>query len=334
MIPKNTSISKVKKILYIGEPDTYRLWLNGDVPSHWFYGAVEMEQDGHEVVWAKETGGLFNDLKLILKSRPDMVFVPNLNIHYHLLLLVLSSIGLLRIPLYGYLHHEPPSHVRWVKRMIYRQLLHSVRHLFFLSELSMKNTVESGLVKSNRCSVPGWGPDLNFYSKIVKSDSGWYVSTGKENRDYDTLIEVFRATGLPLHICTSTSHGDMDYSGLQDKCRNIPNIKVTLVNNSPYNFRSMVREMASARALVCPLRKDRLNYCVGLSTITDGEGLGKPVIITENPYHAGRDIGLLKVRTVEDWILAVENIEHGAGGVCSDFSMASAYSNMKKVMGL
>lgn len=44
--------------------------------------------------------------------------------------------------------------------------------------------------------------------------------------------------------------------------------------------------MADAKALVCPLRQDKLNYCVGLSTIVDAEGLRKPLIITQNPYHS------------------------------------------------
>ena len=48
----------------------------------------------------------------------------------------------------------------------------------------------------------------------------------------------------------------------------------------------MINEMANAKALVCPLLQNKLNYCVGLSTIVDAEGLRKPLIITRNPYHS------------------------------------------------
>lgn len=46
------------KILYI-----YRLYKEGKNPSHWLYGAVEMEKDGHNVIGEKETSALLNDYK-------------------------------------------------------------------------------------------------------------------------------------------------------------------------------------------------------------------------------------------------------------------------------
>ena len=42
------------KILYIGTPVNYQLWKEGKNPSHWLYGACEMEEEGHEVIWAKD----------------------------------------------------------------------------------------------------------------------------------------------------------------------------------------------------------------------------------------------------------------------------------------
>ena len=33
----------------------------------------------------------------------------------------------------------------------------------------------------------------------------------------------------------------------------------------------MINAMANAKALVCPLLQNKLNYCVGLSTIVDAE---------------------------------------------------------------
>ena len=42
------------KILYIGTPYNHDLWKEGKNPSHWLYGACEMEEDGHEVIWKQE----------------------------------------------------------------------------------------------------------------------------------------------------------------------------------------------------------------------------------------------------------------------------------------
>ena len=38
------------KILYRARTDTYRFYREGINPSHWLYGAVEMEKEGNEVV--------------------------------------------------------------------------------------------------------------------------------------------------------------------------------------------------------------------------------------------------------------------------------------------
>lgn len=320
------------RILYIGDKKTHDQYIMGNVPSHWLYGAVEMERDGHDVIWAQETKDYFNDLRCIMKEKPDILFIPNLNFHNHLMLLFIASIKLIRIPIYAYLHHEPGVKTG-LKGKFYRQLLKGVKHLFFLSDLSLSKTVESGLANVSKCSVPGWGPDVEFYNKIPQSDNGWYISTGKENRDFDTLIEAFRITGLPLHIMTSISHNGEDYTSLNEKCSNIPNIKVTLLNNSPDNYALMVKEMASAYALVCPLREDKLTYCVGLSTIADAEGLNKRLIITDNPYHQGRNENFIRVNSVQDWVEAINSFHKEQRGK-SKHSMSDAYKNMKKIMDL
>lgn len=59
-----------------------------------------------------------------------------------------------------------------------------------------------------------------------------------------------------------------------------------ITENSGDVYPMMVKEMANAKALVCPLQQNRLNYCVGLSTIADAEGLNKPLIMTRNLYHS------------------------------------------------
>lgn len=321
------------KILYIGEKKTHDQYVKGNIPSHWLYGAVEMERDGHKVIWEQESMSPKHDLNLIRKYRHDITFIPNLNLHNHLLLLLLAATGIYRKPIYAYLHREP-AQKSGIKGRLYKLLLRSVKHIFFLSELTMNHVISNGMAKADRCSLPGWGPDKDFFDKIPVTDNGYFVSTGKENRDFDTLIEAFKKVGAPLHIFTTTSHNGADYTDLETKCRDIPNIKVTLVDNSPTNYKAMVAEMSSAHALVCPLRQDRLTYCVGLSTIADAEGLGKPLIITDNPYHQGRNDCFMRVNSVDEWIKAITTIKDISEQVKSKFSMAKAYNNMKTFMNL
>ena len=95
------------KILYIGRKDTYNYYKQGINPSHWLYGAVEMERESMNILWLDEQSAILNDARLLWQYRPDIVFIPNLNLRKHLLLLFLSAIGVLHIPIYAYLHHEP-----------------------------------------------------------------------------------------------------------------------------------------------------------------------------------------------------------------------------------
>lgn len=321
------------KILYIGTTNTYRFYKRGINPSHWLYGAVEMEKDGCEVVWEDESSSLWNDLILLQRHHPDAVFIPNLNLKHHFLLLLLSSIGMLRTPIYAFLHHEPKVK-EGIKSRIYKFLLAAPKRLYFLSTATMMQSVRSGMVSKERCVVPGWGPDMDFYDMVDKEEGKWFVSTGKENRDFDTLIEAFRRTGAPLKIMTAKSHAGNDYADLKEKCKDIPNIEVVITENSGSVYPQMLEAMAHAKALVCPLRRDKLNYCVGLSTIADAIGLHKPLIITRNPYHDEVYLkGMYGVDTVEDWVKAIDTINTPSAKLqtnYADISMGHCWQNMKE----
>ncbi len=322
------------KILYIGEPQTHENYLKGIVPSHWLYGACEMEQEGHNIIWEKEEKAWANDISLVKKYNPDMIFIPNLNIRNHLFLLLLSALGICRKPIYAYLHHGARSNNN-TKSFLYRLLLSGVKHLFFLSEKSMEETIQAGWISKERCSLPGWGADMNFFQKVPVADGDYYISTGKENRDFDTLIEAFRQTGASLKIITAKSHGGRCYEDLTAKTKDIPNIEVTITENTGDVYPLMLRAMAGAKALVCPLNKDCLTYCVGLSTIADAEGLGKSLIITNNPYHEkNRTQPFHVAETVEDWIKAIQQLEQNNDRKQkpSSYSMQQAYEQIKKVM--
>lgn len=315
------------RILYIGTPDTYRLYKEGKNPSHWLYGAVEMEKDGHNVIWEKETSTLLNDYKLLKKYAPDLVFIPNLNIRNHAFLLFLKRIGIYRKPIIAFLHHTPKS---GKVGFIYSFLLKALKYCFFLSSKTMEETISGGYLPKHKCSVPGWGPDIEFYNKYrTNEDNGYFISTGKENRDFDLLIDVFRETKQPLKIITCKSHAGNNHEDLVEKCKDIPNIEVFITENSGDVYPYMVSEMSKAKALVCPLRQDKLNYCVGLSTIVDAEGLDKPLIMTRNIYHSDETKELFNiVNTKNEWNEAIANLKKNNGVHFS--SINDCYENMKR----
>ncbi len=321
------------KILYIGTPHNHDLWKEGKNPSHWLYGACEMEEEGHEVIWTQERYNIFNDLKLIKQYNPDIIFIPNLNLQAHKLLLLLVAFNRIQIPIFAYLHHAPNTNNR-VKQRVYQLLLKGVKHLFFLSELTMQESIEGRYVQREKCSVPGWGADESFFSQIKPHDGNTFISTGKEQRDFEILIEAFKKTGASLKIITCKSHAGNNFEQLPKLCEQIPNIEVIITENSSDIYPQILSAMANAKALVCPLRKDKLNYCVGLSTITDAEGLHKPLIITYNPYHSKERVQKFHVvNTIDDWIKAINAIQSSPYHESTlNFSMKKCYEKMSAVM--
>lgn len=165
-----------------------------------------------------------------------------------------------------------------------------------------------------------------FLQQSRYTDVGYFVSTGKENRDFYTLIQAFRKTGAKLKIMTAKSHAGQNYEDLEEKCKNIPNIEVVITENCGNVYPKMLQAMVHAKAIVCPLKQDKLNYC--LSTIADAEGLHKPLIITRNPYHTDKRLQNFDVVvSVEDWI---QKIMHVSVPLDNNYSMQHAYQNMKK----
>lgn len=140
------------KVLYIGTLITHEQYKKGIVPSHWLYGAVEMEKDGHEVVWSEESNQLINDWRLVRQHKPDYVFIHNLNMRQHILLSLLRIVGIVRIPVYGFLHHTPKG---GKATLLYKLFLRGITHCFFLSEKTMNETILQGYTTLKKSSVPG-----------------------------------------------------------------------------------------------------------------------------------------------------------------------------------
>lgn len=92
--------------------------------------------------------------------------------------------------------------------------------------------------------------------------------------------------------------------------------------------------MANAKALVCPLLQNKLNYCVGLSTIVDAEGLRKPLIVTRNPYHSRKRLEpFCVVETVDEWVKAIREVQASSIEISvPSCNMGKCYADMKPVL--
>ncbi|WP_418983910.1 glycosyltransferase [Alistipes sp.] len=299
------------KILVFDNEKIYRLYHQGAVPSHWLYGVAEFEQAGHTIVNHERNGNaitrLLDDVRAVRKHKPDAIFFPFFNIRCHPLLLLLAALRIVRKPVYGVVHRTPP------KSQVTRLLLRGITQAFFLSPRNRQQSVALGLLPDRKTQDASWGPDLAFYDRHIRKreQKGYFIATGKENRDYDLLINVFASRTEPLLIHTCHAHAGNHYDYLEGAAADHANIRTIISENSGANFLTMLHEMADAKALLCPLQMAKIRYCVGLSTIADAMALGLPVVLTENPYHpidVNREGIGFAVKTSEEWSRAIDKL--------------------------
>jgi glycosyltransferase involved in cell wall biosynthesis len=304
----------MKRILCIGNRITYDLYKQGLVPSHWLYGVAELEDAGFDVVNCEYKGNaffaMFADMYYVIKYRPDCIYIPFFNFRNHILLLLLIRLRGVRKPLITFIHRTP------VLFAFSHFLMKSVSAAFFLSPKNREEAEQTKLLKREVCYDAFLGPDLSFYDEHRSSQKrDYFISTGKENRDYKLLINVFSNLQEQLMIYTCHSHAGNNYADLPELGKNLANIDVRLEENSGVLFREMLWMMSESKCIVCPLLKDKINYCVGLSSIADSMALGLPIIVTSNSYHPidinQEGIGIA-VSNVDEWFNAVGQLKNTA----------------------
>jgi hypothetical protein len=103
-----------------------------------------------------------------------------------------------------------------------------------------------------RSTVTSWGPDLGFRGYRPSSGAS-FVTTGQTHRDHPMLEGAARDAGVPLTVRS----GRMPYERL-------------------------LTDLCSALAVAIPL--SRTDGCFGITELNDALALGKPILMTRNPY--------------------------------------------------
>lgn len=124
-----------------------------------------------------------------------------------------------------------------------------------------------------------WGPDANFYPRAKDPGEG-VLASGRTGRDFLTfgLGATRSQTRSPVRIvCLS---GDRQ-PGFE---RFGSHVRVDLAPaGRVYTYPQMMRELLAARVLAIPLHSSPDNLA-GLTSLVDALALGKPVIMTRNPF--------------------------------------------------
>ena len=266
--------------------DTERIvqeWKQGTFPSHFLYGALQLKDHGIDVVWhhQKHTYKRLRDMLvatwkvLTCRRSYDVLYATHtLGIEP---IILLRALGLYCHPIVVW-HHQPVVKAKNPLREAFARLFYrGMDHMIFFSEKLMQDSLLSKKADPKRMSMVHWGADLEYYNALLASHKGEraFISTGKELRDFETLIQAFHETGLPLTLFAEKKRQAYFEPLLAGK----QNIEVH------YGDRPIPHEIAQYVAqsqCVCICCR-KSNYTVGLTTVVEALALGLPILCTRNP---------------------------------------------------
>lgn len=295
-------------------------WRVGEYPGHHLWGANSLGPYGFDVVVPpyslmprlkrfaeRYIGPSWGDCDQQLRAfwRHDYDIVYSACQTTTGLLARLRNLGLFHKPLVALLHHELPEDD--ASRAFVRG---HTRVMCLSRKIRTQLTVVFG-VPTERIRVLEWGPDLEFYGSALtelNTQEASVVSIGKTRRDHDTLVAAFKDSTTPLTI-VGTPPSQLPSS---------PTIKVVPAYEDSRHvpYREVLGIYRHARIVAIPLIKT--GSMAGLTSLLDAMALGKPVIMTRNPWIdidiEAEGIGLwIAPGDVAGWRRAVRELVSDAG---------------------
>ena len=264
--------------------DTERIvreWKQGTFPSHFLYGALQLADHNIDVVWhhQKHTYKRLRDMilatwKVLTCRKPYDVLYATHTLGIEPVIL-LRALGFFHHPVVVW-HHQPIVKAKNpLRETLARIFYRGMDHMIFFSEKLMQDSLLSKKADPKRMNIVHWGADLNYYDSLPRTEEALFISTGKELRDYETLLKAFQKTGLPLTLFVEKKRQTY-FEGLNLLGSNI---------DIHYGDRPIPHEIALLVAqsrCVC-ICCQRSNYTVGLTTVVEALALGLPILCTRNP---------------------------------------------------
>lgn len=276
------------RVYFYHTQDTERIvreWKQGTFPSHFLYGALQLADHHIDVVWhhQKHTYKRMRDMlvatwKVLTCRKPYDVLYATHTLGIEPIIL-LRALRLYRHPVVVW-HHQPIVQAKNpLREALARLFYRGMDHMIFFSEKLMQDSLLSKKADPKRMSMVHWGADLDYYDSLPRPLQGrgeaFFISTGKELRDYETLLKAFQETGLPLTLYVEKKR-QAYFEGL-----NLlgPNIDIHYGDRPiPHEIALLV---AQSRCVCICCQKS--NYTVGLTTVVEALALGLPIICTRNP---------------------------------------------------
>ncbi|WP_294481248.1 glycosyltransferase family 4 protein [uncultured Bacteroides sp.] len=275
-------------------------WENHLHPGHILYGLTHFSRHGITPILhryrhfaSRLRFSLYNFFEIIRCKEPyDLLYGTSF---YGLeLVIFLRALGLYRKPIAIWHHQAVVRNSGKLKNLISRFYYKGIDQMFFFSRALIDDSLKSGKVSPEQLHLIHWGADLPFYDHLKQhlpatgrqdgepSQDKAFISTGKENRDFATLLKAFAETGLPIDIFTTP---DRCYEQLLKQYASHPNIHAHFTGGIiPHQL--AVEVCRSKVVVICCLD---FPYTVGLTTLVEAFALGLPVICSRNPKF-GMDV--------------------------------------------
>ena len=289
-------------IYFYHTQDTERIvreWKQGTFPSHFLYGALQLAGEGFDVLWhhQRHTYKRLRDTLvatwkvLTCRKRYDVLYATHsLGIEP---IILLRALRLYRHPIVVW-HHQPIVTAKNpLRETLARLFYRGMDHMIFFSERLINDSLQSPKADPRRMTMVHWGADLEYYDSLPRpiprlrrvgegrdatfpggSSEVGFISTGKELRDFETLLKAFHETGLPL-----TLYAERKRQAYFESLHPQGNIDLH------YGDRPIPHEIAQkvARSRCVCICCQRSNYTVGLTTVVEALALGLPILCTRNP---------------------------------------------------
>jgi glycosyltransferase involved in cell wall biosynthesis len=258
-------------------------WKQGTFPSHFLYGALQLKDHGIDVVWHNQKHTYKRLRDMLVATWKVLTCRESFDVLYatHTLgiepVILLRALKLYRHPIVVW-HHQPIVKAKNPLREAFARLFYrGMDHMIFFSEKLMQDSLFSKKADPKRMSMVHWGADMDYYDSLPlrEGQGGSFISTGKELRDFETLVQAFYETGLPLTLFAEKKRQSYFEPLLAGK----QNIEVHYGNRPiPHEIAQYV---AQSRCVCICCQKS--NYTVGLTTVVEALALGLPILCTRNP---------------------------------------------------
>ena len=307
----------MKKVLDMGfgRKSLYDLYKSTEMSSRLQYGLAQLEdkyQIEHVSMKRPTLKGTLRNNIIALKTC-DILFMTYLYPQPLVLIAILRVLGFYRKrKIIGICHVSLIQGQNIIENIILKYVYNTFDTILFHSQRNLEESVGKGLIKRDCTEFLYWGDDLDYVDKqLITKQGTFFISTGREHRDFPLLISAFSNTIATLELYTNLVNYDSNYEYLLGMKGMHDNIKIKFVEKSTETTRMLAQRAAECICVVIPLIQKDIYYCLGLTSVIEAMALGKPIISSRNPYSPidieKEGIGFF-VDDEESWIKAINFI--------------------------